>query len=62
MAVISYSEVIDMPEIEMNYSRIYEMKEAEDFENDDYILIDSEEDGVRRISYENFMKGVIINE
>lgn len=51
-----------MPEIEMDYSRIYEMEEAEDFENDDYILIDSEENGVRRISYENFMKGVIINE
>ena len=51
-----------MPEIEMKYSRIYDLDEQEDFENDDYILIDSEEDGVRRISYENFMKGVIINE
>lgn len=51
-----------MPEIEMKYSRIYDLDEQEDFEDDDYILIDSEENGVRKITYENFMKGVIINE
>jgi hypothetical protein len=51
-----------MPEIEMKYSRIYDLDEQEDFEDDDYILIDSEENGVRKITYENFMKGVIIHE
>ena len=50
-----------MVEIETTYSRIIDMEEVEDFEDDDYILIDSEENGVRRISYENFMKGVIID-
>lgn len=51
-----------MPEIEMKYSRIYDLDEQEDFEDDDYILIDSEENEVRKITYENFMKGVIIHE
>lgn len=51
-----------MPEIEMTYSRITDMEQVEDFEDDDYILIDSEENGVRKITYENFMKGVIVNE
>lgn len=47
-----------MVEIETNYLRIIDVEESNSCQDDDYILIDSEENGVRRISRENLMREV----
>lgn len=50
-------------EVETTYSRITDLESVSSCEDDDYILIDSEENGIRRISYENFKREVqILNE
>lgn len=50
-------------EVETTYSRITDLESVSSCEDDDYILVDSEENGIRRISYENFKREVqILNE
>lgn len=50
-------------EDETTYSRITDLESVSSCEDDDYILVDSEENGIRRISYENFKREVqILNE